>query len=268
MIKDAVSASGGHNPDGKTACGTVNKTLDMYESTEDRYITKKVVEYLKQDGKKAYDCTVDNGTSQSDVLDKLAEKHNVKGSEWDVSIHFNDVENKDYKGDGTTVGTEVWYYSKSKYASEIEKRAKLISSNIAKIGFKDRGAKGSTGLRFLKDTNGKAMIIEVCFCSDKDDVALYKANRDKVARAIADGLQGKVYNLKKESVIDVKTIVTYHGDADAYAALIVSQKYKAALMKESDYNAEKPKADKVIKIGGNAADTDRYATFKNAAKLV
>lgn len=268
MIKDAVSASGGHNPDGKIACGTVNKTLDMYESTEDRYITKKVVEYLKQDGKKAYDCTVDNGTDQDDVLDKLAEKHNAKGSEWDISIHFNDVKNKDYIGDGDTVGTEVWYYSKSKYASEIKKRASLISSNIAKIGFEDRGAKSSTGLRFLKDTNGKAMIIEVCFCSDKDDVALYKANRDKVARAIADGIQGKVYNLKEEGDDEVKLMITYLGDADLFAAVMVAQKNKAPLMKVSDFKSSCIKAEKVIQIGGNAADTDRYATFKNAAKLL
>ncbi|TQQ84933.1 hypothetical protein EXD82_03560 [Peptacetobacter hominis] len=39
----------------------------------------------------------------------------------------------------------------------------------------------------------------------------------------------------------VRKIVTYHGDTDA--ALIISHKYKAALMKESDYYSKEPRAN-------------------------
>lgn len=67
---------------------------------------------------------------------------------------------------------------------------------------------------------------------------------------------------------EVKTMVTYLGDADLYAAVVVAQKNKAPLMKVADFKASGIKADKVIQIGGNKADTDRYATFKNAAKLL
>lgn len=67
---------------------------------------------------------------------------------------------------------------------------------------------------------------------------------------------------------EVKTMVTYLGDADLYAAVVVAQKNKAPLMKVADFKVSGIKADKVIQIGGNKADTDRYATFKNAAKLL
>ena len=74
-------------------------------------------------------------------------------------------------------------------------------------------------------------------------------------------------NSKKE-VNDMKTIVTYLGDADIHAAIVVSQKNKAPLMKVEDFKASGLKADRVIQIGGNKADTNRYETFKNAAKLL
>ena len=67
---------------------------------------------------------------------------------------------------------------------------------------------------------------------------------------------------------DVKVMVTYFGDADLPAAVIVAQKNKAPLMRVSDFKEQGIKADKVIQIGGNKADTNRFATFKNAAKLL
>lgn len=66
----AVTVHGGHNPQGKIACGA-SDYID--ESKEDRIITKKVVKLLKKNGIKAYNCTVNNGTSQNDVLRKIAQ---------------------------------------------------------------------------------------------------------------------------------------------------------------------------------------------------
>ena len=39
-------------------------------------------------------------------------------------------------------------------------------------------------------------------------------------------------------------------------------------MKETDFESSKIKAKKVIKIGGNVEDVNRFATFKNAAKIL
>ena len=43
----------------------------------------------------------------------------------------------------------------------------------------------------LKNTKAPALLIEVCFVDDKDDVELYQENVDKVARAIVKGITGK-----------------------------------------------------------------------------
>jgi len=68
--------------------------------------------------------------------------------------------------------------------------------------------------------------------------------------------------------VDMKKLVTYYGDPDVFAAIIVAQKNNCPLMKVSDYAVSGIKADEVIQIGGKAEDTNRYVSFKNAAKLV
>ena len=49
---------------------------------------------------------------------------------------------------------------------------------------------------------------------------------------------------------------------------MVAQKNRCPLMKVSDYKVSGLKVDEVIQIGGKPEDTNRYVTFKNAAKLV
>lgn len=75
-------------------------------------------------------------------------------------------------------------------------------------------------------------------------------------------------NLLNEGVVDMKKLVTYYGDVDLFGAVMVAQKNRCPLMKVSDYAASGLKADEVIQIGGKPEDTDRYITYKNAAKLV
>ena len=96
----AVTVHGGHNPQGKIACGA-SDYID--ESKEDRIITKKVVALLKKNGIKAYNCTVNNGTSQIDVLRKICAKCNSKTRDIDISIHFNSAVHQKVQ-DGKTTG--------------------------------------------------------------------------------------------------------------------------------------------------------------------
>lgn len=268
----------GHNPDGKIACGTVNNTLNMKESTEARYQTKKVVEYLKADGNNANNCTVDNGTGQTDVLNKLKTKHNAHSVDWNVSIHFNDTDKEDLKGNEKNIGVEVWYFDNKKKPArreECRKKAELVCENLSKIGFTNRHAKPTTGLRFLKDTVDKAILIEVCFCSDADDVKLYKSNRDNIARAIADALEGKKY-VKRDNKMD--KVITYVGDVDKVAATILNWKLKDYFLK--DANSLKGKEiNNLIVVGGGAANLlpgakekivgkDRFETVKKVSEYI
>ncbi len=72
----SYNISAGHNPPGKVACGACGLLRD--ESRENRLITKEVIRLLKSYGQKVYDCTCNNGKSQSDVLKKIVEKCNKK----------------------------------------------------------------------------------------------------------------------------------------------------------------------------------------------
>ncbi|MSS64615.1 N-acetylmuramoyl-L-alanine amidase [Lachnospiraceae bacterium WCA-693-APC-MOT-I] len=176
-----INVHAGHNPDGKIACGAVGF---IKESTEARKVKKEVIRLLKQKGHTVYDCTVENGTSQGDVLRKIVTKCNAHKVDLDVSIHFNCGVN-DKKGNGKTTGTEVYIYSNS---SKAKPYAERIVKQIAKVGFKNRGVKTSTSLYVLKNTKAPSLLIECCFVDDKDDVKLYQYKQ--MAKAIVDGIIG------------------------------------------------------------------------------
>lgn len=175
----------GHNPAGKIACGA-NGLLN--ESKEDRLIAREVIRLLKLAGHTVYDCTVDNGTGQSDVLKKIAAKCNKHTVDLDVSIHLN-AGRGDKKGDKKVGGTEVLCTA----ATGIKKDAAArIRKNMKALGFTDRGTKTTSGLYILNRTKNKAILIEVCFVDDKDDYNLYKkVGYKKIAEAIAEGITGK-----------------------------------------------------------------------------
>lgn len=175
----SINVHAGHNPDGKIGAGSVGL---IKESTENRKVLKQVKKYLKAFGFKVYDCTVDNGKSQKDVLEKIVKKCNAHNVNLDVSIHFNSGRN-DKKGDGETGGVEVLVYSKELGPM---KAAKDVCKSISRLGLQNRGVKYRPELMFLNSTKAPAMLIECCFVDDADDVAKY--NYKKMGRAIAEGI--------------------------------------------------------------------------------
>lgn len=177
-----INVHAGHNPAGKVACGAVGL---INESTEARRVKDEVVSQLRQLGHTVYDCTVDNGTGQQDVLKKIVAKCNAHAVELDVSIHFNSGA-KDQKGNGKTTGTEVYSYDTAGIARETAGR---ICGCIAKLGFKNRGTKISKMFYVLKHTKAPAILIECCFVDDRDDVQLYDYR--SMASAIVYGITGQ-----------------------------------------------------------------------------
>ena len=178
--KMIINIHGGHNPDGKIACGAIGL---IKESTEARKVKDLVMAKLRALGHTVYDCTVDNGTSQNDVLKKIIAKCNAHKVDLDISIHFNAL-------NGSADGTEVFVYNaKSKALPYAQK----ICSKICELGFKNRGVKYSTGLYVLRKTKSPSMLIEVCFVDSAKDVKIY--NAEKVANKIVEGITGKSQGL-------------------------------------------------------------------------
>lgn len=84
----------------------------------------------------------------------------------------------------------------------------------------------------------------------------------------------KEYNKKmgikeevKKEEFDMDKVVLYFGALDALSAVLVSQKHKCPMMLKEDYDNKKVKAKEIIQIGGKPG-TDRYDSFKDAAKLL
>ena len=179
----------GHNPDGKIACGAVGM---LKESTEARAVKDELVAILKSQGHTVYDCTVDDGASQSNVLTKIVNRCNAHAVDLDVSIHFN-AGASDNKGDGKSAGTEVYTYGENSKANTY---AKAVLDKISALGFRNRGLKYSKTLYVLRNTNSPAMLIECCFVDDKEDFKMYDVK--KMAKAIAEGLTGKAVDEKEE----------------------------------------------------------------------
>ena len=177
-----INVHAGHNPDGKIACGASGL---IKESTQARKVKDLVIKYLKAAGHTVYDCTCNDGTSQTDVLKKIVAKCNAHSVNLDVSIHFNSGA-EDEKGNGKTTGTEVYIASS---ASKAKDEAERICKKIVALGFKNRGVKVKNNLYVLNHTKAPALLVECCFVDDKDDAKLYDA--EKMAKAIASGITRK-----------------------------------------------------------------------------
>ena len=194
-----INVHAGHNPDGKVACGAVGL---IKESTDEKHTV--------------YDCTVNNGTSANDVLQKIVKKCNENDVNLDVSIHLNSGRS-DKKGDGKIGGVEVLVYSKD---SKSYNTAVRVADKISKeLGITNRGVKIRPNLYVLKNTDAPAMLIECCFVDDKDDAK--KWNTDKCAKAIVEGILNKSITTKKTTTTkskDYKVKVTSN-TLNVYAAV-------------------------------------------------
>lgn len=231
-----INVHAGHNPAGKVACGAVGL---INESTEARRVKDEVISKLRQLGHTVYDCTVDNGTGQVDVLKKIIAKCNAHEVDLDVSIHFNSGAG-DKGGNGKTTGVECYVYSA---ASKAKAFAEKICQAISNLGFKNRGVKISQKLYVLKKSKAPALLVECCFVDDKDDVQLY--SYEEMADAIVYGITGEHVQIAPETDKAEQGEETSTGDRKALYRVQVGAY-------STRYNAE-AQAEKLRKAGFDAA---------------
>lgn len=163
----------GHTTTGKGtgAIGYIN------ESNENRILSRKVVEYIKQAGHNADYYEINKSDTYLKDQTNFANK-NVY--DLVVQIHFNASETT-----LNTMGTETLY--KSSKGKEIAERV----NNKLKCLYKNRGIKLRNDLHWLNATKYPAILIETCFVDSKADTDKYLMNKDYTAKLIAEGILNK-----------------------------------------------------------------------------
>ena len=167
----------GHTKSG-AGCGAIGY---LNESDEVRKVGYRLMEYLRAAGHEVFDCTNDKASSVSANLKNIVALANAQKLDHFVSIHFN-------AGGGQGVETYTYTGNAGNYPE-----ADKVCKNLARLGFKNRGVKKGAHLYVVKNTDARAMLIEVCFVDTESDAELYRnLGADAIAKAIYNGITGKV----------------------------------------------------------------------------
>lgn len=223
-----------------------------------------IKKYLEQLGHTVDIVSKDTCTSESDALSYRVNQEHKKKYNLYISCHANCF-------NGSAEGCEVLYYSNTG-----KQYAEKIVSEIAKLGFKNRGAKYRNNLYVLKHTYAPAIIIEPFFIDNKHDCSLY--NADKLARAIVKGITGKVVIEKPKQEepkkpqlnVQVGTVVLYGNKVDKRMAEYLAEFLNCECLDATiprDYSGYK----EVVCVGGEPITNGKkgwtgYATKKLAGK--
>ena len=131
----------------------------MDEVVMNRKLKKWTIYYLRKMGYKAVDCTVANGKSSTDVLNKIRKKSLNKQTTVNVSIHLN-------SGGGN--GVEIYLPATTSAPKGLEITKKLSND----FGFANRGVRG-IGTFYVNKYLTKGYLIEVGFVDSKMDKTIY-----------------------------------------------------------------------------------------------
>ena len=166
---------GGHTEAATGAVGSIN------ELTEDRKVIKRVNELLREVGNSVKDVTPPEYYTFPSELNYGINETNRVNCDLFFSIHFNSC-------DGAK-GSEICVYPNTPICNTVGTR---ILSNLANLGFVNRGLKPRTDLGELTSINCPSMIIEVCFVQEPDASLYRKLGVERISRAIANGIDSRV----------------------------------------------------------------------------
>lgn len=162
------------------------------ESEHTRLVGRALIKKLQAAGVKTVDCTIDRADTRQDCLSQIVECANKEELDWFISIHFN--ASGEHKGHGV----EVYTYEGRQYPDAVE-----VCANMEKLGFYNRGVKVGNGLYVIRKTKAKAMLIEVCFCDNCEDMEIYKrvGAQETVAQAIFNAVYPYAVNPEMEKAV-------------------------------------------------------------------
>lgn len=173
FIKIALNA--GHTI---TGAGSGAVYPSFKESDMTRLVCRYISAELKNHNVKVINCTVDKAATRTAYLKAVCDKANESNANLFLSIHFNASENK------LGNGVEVYTWKGKQHGEAVE-----ICANISHLGFKNRGVKDGSNLYVIKNTDMKAILIEVCFLDNQTDINLFLYNGIKeITQAIANAI--------------------------------------------------------------------------------
>ncbi len=149
------------------------------ESEHTRMVGKALMALLQSAGITVVDCTIDQAGTQNEYLAATVALANRQDLDWFISIHFN------ASVAHTGHGVEVYTYEGRQYQDALD-----ICAKLEELGFTNRGVKEGSGLYVIRKTKAKAMLIEVCFCDNQQDIDAYNGvgGAQGIARAIFEAL--------------------------------------------------------------------------------
>lgn len=160
--------------------GAVNEEYGVQEATIAYDIGKKVKEYLEKVGIETEFLQSDSLCGENPAYPDVCATANDSNADLFVSLHCNSAENL------TAKGTENLIFS---FGGEAERAAVCIQTCIMEIvGTVDRGIKERPGLIVLKYTSMPAVLVEMAFISNDEDVDILINRQADMAYAIARGI--------------------------------------------------------------------------------
>ena len=182
------------------------------EAVETRRMANAVAPLLRQYG---FDVSIYDQSQDAYKVVTQGGSLPLSGVSYVMEFHLNAAAN-DYGGNGRTTGTEIFIHTNEK-GDSVEQ---AILKRVCALGFTNRGVKRSSGLAVLKHVYKRGIshaLIETCFIDDKDDMELYKAKFNDIAKAIADGAaEGFGKEVDDMTEAQVKQIVTNMQQAEIY----------------------------------------------------
>ena len=241
MSNKKILLISGHGDGDSGAVATI-KGITYKEATETITMVKKIKSALDK-----YNVDVDVYDTTKDAYKVLCQGGHIAFDKYDfvLEIHFNACV-RDLKGDGKTTGTEMLLPSRNTPTNlSIEKE---ILKKVSSLGFENRGCKTQSLMVINKSQSmgTHACLFEICFIDDADDMAIYAANKAKIAKKIASAFVA-CWNLKETVTTTEK--VAFRSEMEVTADNRISwipKGTKIALLKEVNdkwlkvqYNGEK-----------------------------
>ncbi|MGG3448613.1 N-acetylmuramoyl-L-alanine amidase [Domibacillus aminovorans] len=162
-------------------------------------IGREIAKRLPDNVKVIFTRTSDKALNEDKGLDLAARCaiSNKSGAKLFVSIHLN-------AGGGT--GYETLVYSPNKEANIVHAEIKKV---LDKYGVKDRGIKNRSDLAVLKGTKATALLLEMAFIDNKNDMDLLNNQTyfNALCQATADGIC-KAVGVTPKSVTGSSTVAT------------------------------------------------------------